>query len=353
VSKLASPVNSQSTSPLNRRFTVAPMMEWSDKHCRMLWRLISRHAVLYSEMVTTGAVLHGYRERFLDFDPAEHPVALQLGGSNPSELAECTKLAQDWGYDEVNLNCGCPSDRVQNNMIGAILMAHPQLVADCIKAMQDAADIPVTVKNRIGIDDMEDYPGLVEFIGTVAETGCKTFIVHARKAWLQGLSPKENREKPPLKYEMVHKLKQDFPELEILINGGITELDACESHLNHVDGVMVGREAYHNPYLLADVDRRIYGDEHEIPSRIQVAEQYMVYIEQELTKGARLNHMTRHMLGLFHGMPGARLFRRHISENITKPGATLQVVEKALEAITFRDRKRSGLITPEIENGQS
>lgn len=328
-----------SQGQLNRRFTVAPMMEWSDKHCRMLWRLISRHSVLYSEMVTTGAVLHGFRERFLDFDQREHPVALQLGGSNPSELAECAKLAQDWGYDEVNLNCGCPSDRVQNNMIGAILMAHPNLVADCIKAMQDAVEIPVTVKNRIGIDDMEDYPGLVNFVSTVAETGCTTFIVHARKAWLQGLSPKENREKPPLKYDMVYRLKQDFPDLEILINGGITTLDECQQHLQQVDGVMVGREAYSNPYLLAEVDQKLYNDDHEIPSRMQVAEAYMAYIEKELSKGTRLNHMTRHMLGLFQGMPGARLFRRHISENATKPGAGLEVVETALEAITYRERR--------------
>lgn len=330
-----------SQAPLNRRFTVAPMMEWSDKHCRMLWRLISNHSVLYSEMVTTGAVLHGFRERFLDFDQCEHPVALQLGGSNPEELAQCAKLAQDWGYDEVNLNCGCPSDRVQNNMIGAILMAHPNLVADCIKAMQDAVDIPVTVKNRIGIDDMEDYPGLVKFVSTIAETGCNTFIVHARKAWLQGLSPKENREKPPLKYEMVYQLKQDFPELEILINGGITTLEECQQHLQHVDGVMVGREAYSNPYLLAEVDNAIYNDLQDIPSRMQVAEAYMAYIETELSKGTRLNHMTRHMLGLFQGMPGARLFRRHISENATKPGAGIEVVEKALEAITFRERKQA------------
>lgn len=299
--------------------------------------MISRHALLYTEMVTTGAILHGHRAGFLDFHSDEHPVALQLGGSNPAELAQAAKLGQDWGYDEINLNCGCPSDRVQNNMIGAILMAHPELVADCIKAMQDAVDIPVTVKHRIGIDDMEDYAGLVKFVSTVAATGCNTFIVHARKAWLKGLSPKENREIPPLDYAMVYRLKADFPHLEILINGGITTLDECAEHLQQLDGVMIGREAYHNPYLLADVDRRFYNDNHPIPSAMQIAHQYMNYMEQELTKGTRLNHMTRHMLGLFPGLPGARLFRRYISEHATKPGAGVEVVEQALQAIVSRD----------------
>ncbi len=313
------------------------MMEWSDRHCRMLWRLISRHTLLYTEMVTTGAILHGHRAGFLDFHSAEHPVALQLGGSNPIELAKSAKLGEEWGYDEINLNCGCPSDRVQNNMIGAILMAHPVLVADCIKAMQDAVSIPVTVKHRIGIDDMEDYAGLATFVQIVAATGCKTFIVHARKAWLKGLSPKENREIPPLNYNMVYRLKADFPDLEILINGGITTLDDSAEHLQKIDGVMIGREAYHNPYLLANVDSRFYGDNHAIPTAMQVAHEYMNYMEHELNKGTRLNHMTRHMLGLFPGQPGARLFRRYISEHATKPGADVSTVEKALEAITCRE----------------
>ena len=325
------PVTTRPEPP--RRFTVAPMMEWSDKHCRYLWRLISRHALLYTEMVTSGALIHGDRQRFLDYDAAEHPLALQLGGSNPTELALCAKMAQEWGYDEVNLNCGCPSDRVQQGMIGACLMAHPRLVADCVKAMRDAVEIPVTVKHRIGIDDMEDYAGLTDFVGTVAEAGCSTFIVHARKAWLQGLSPKENREIPPLNYEMVYGLKRDFPHLEILINGGITTLPQCQQHLQQVDGVMVGREAYSNPYLLAEVDETIYGDRHPIPCRQAVAEGYIAYCEAQMAKGVRLNHMTRHMLGLFQGKPGARRFRRHISENVHKTDATIEVLHQALTEV--------------------
>lgn len=319
--------------PLSRRFTVAPMMEWSDRHCRYLWRLISRHAVLYTEMVTTGALLHGDAQRFLRYNPEEHPLALQLGGSNPQDLARSARLAEDWGYDEVNLNCGCPSDRVQNGMIGAILMAHPDKVADCVKAMQDAVSIDVTVKHRIGIDDMEDYPGMANFVETVARTGCKTFIVHARKAWLQGLSPKQNREVPPLRYDMVYQLKQDFPELEILINGGLQTLDQCAEQLTAVDGVMVGREAYANPYLLAEVDRRFYGDEHSIPAVQEVAAQYVRYCEEQMTQGQLLKHMTRHMLGLFSGQPGARQFRRHISENVHKPGAGIALLEDAIALI--------------------
>ncbi len=309
------------------------MMEWSDKHCRYLWRLISRHALLYTEMVTTGALIHGDRERFLDYHPDEHPVALQLGGSNPVELALCAKMAQEWGYDEVNLNCGCPSDRVQQGMIGACLMAHPQRVAECVKAMRDAVDIPVTVKHRIGIDDMEVYAGLTDFVSTVADAGCQTFIVHARKAWLQGLSPKQNREIPPLNYDRVYHLKRDFPELEIIINGGITTLEQCREHLQCVDGVMVGREAYSNPYLLACVDETIYGDNHPIPTRQAVAEQFIDYCEAEMAKGMRLNHMTRHMLGLFQGMPGARRFRRHISENVHKADAGIEVLHQAVAEV--------------------
>jgi tRNA-dihydrouridine synthase A len=273
-----------------------------------------------------------------------------LGGSNPAVLARCTRIAEEWGYDEVNLNCGCPSDRVQNNMIGAILMAYPDKVADCIKAMQDATSLPVTVKNRIGIDAMDDYDGLLHFVETVAATGCTTFIVHARKAWLKGLSPKENREIPPLRYDMVYRLKQEFPHLEILINGGITSLDAAAEHLRHSDGVMVGREAYHNPYLLAEVDQRFYGDNHRIPTRMDIAEHYMAYIERQLSAGMRLNHMTRHMLGLFQGEPGARLFRRHISENATRPDAGIEVVEQALQAITYRARRQQADATTEANS---
>ncbi len=317
----------------NRRFTAAPMMEWSDTHCRSFWRLLTKKAVLYSEMVTTGALIHGDRKRFLDFNACEHPLALQLGGSEPNALAECAKIAEDWGYDEVNLNCGCPSDRVQNNMIGACLMAEPNLVAECISAMQNAVKIPVTIKHRIGIDDMDDYQGMANFVETVAKTGCKTFIVHARKAWLKGLSPKENREIPPLKYENVIQLKREHPELEIIINGGITTLEQSLHLLNDVDGVMLGREIYHNPYLLAEVDQRIYGVSSPVISREEVIEQFMDYAEQQLRLGTRLNYITRHILGLYYGLPGARRFRRVISEQAHKPNARIDVIKAAIVAL--------------------
>lgn len=320
-------------SRLDRRFTLAPMMEWSTSDCRTFWRLLTKKAVLYSEMVTTGALLHGDKTRLLDYNACENPLALQLGGSNPRDLAECSKIAEAWGYDEVNLNCGCPSDRVQNGMIGACLMAEPELVAECIAAMQNAVKIPVTVKHRIGIDDMEDYEGLTKFVSTIAATGCNTFIVHARKAWLKGLSPKENREIPPLQYDKVYQLKQDFPHLEIIINGGITSVAQSQQLLGHVDGVMLGREPYSNPYMLAEVDQRIYGVDRPVPSRAQVIEGFMDYCREQLAKGTRLNHLTRHILGLYAGMSGARQFRRIISEQAHKPGAGIEVLEHALEAI--------------------
>lgn len=324
----------QSHSP--RRFSLAPMMEWSDRHCRYFWRLLSRRAFLYTEMVTTGALIHGDRERFLNYNPEEHPVALQLGGSNPRELAACAQMAQSWGYDEVNLNCGCPSDRVQNGMIGACLMAHPQRVADCIKAMQDAVSIPVTVKHRIGIDDMDDDQGLRDFVEPIAATGCLTFIVHARKAWLKGLSPKENREVPPLNYARVHRLKAEHPDLEIIINGGITSIENSLQQLALVDGVMVGREAYHNPWLLAEVDARIYGDAPQPLDRFAVMAQMLSYIDNQLHQGMRLHHITRHLLGLFHGQPGGKQFRRVISAEAHKPGAGAELVDRALEEIRSR-----------------
>ncbi len=316
-------------------------MDWSDRHCRYLWRLISQHAVLYTEMVTTGALIHAEPERFLQYNDAEHPLALQLGGSDPADLAQCSRMAEEWGYDEVNLNCGCPSDRVQNGMIGAILMAHPQRVADCIKAMQDAVSIEVTVKHRIGIDDMDDYPGMFNFVETIANSGCRTFIVHARKAWLKGLSPKENREVPPLRYDMVQRLKQEFPELNIILNGGLQTLEQCQTALGPkhdatnlpLDGVMVGREAYSNPYLLAEVDRRFYGDARPIPSRLDIAEAFADYCRDQLSRGQQLKYMTRHMLGLFQGMPGARRFRRHLSENAYRPDASIAVLEDALALV--------------------
>lgn len=321
------------TTKLNRRFTAAPMMEWSDTHCRSFWRLLTKEAVLYSEMVTTGALIHGDRKRFLDFNASEHPLALQLGGSDPKALAECAKMAEDWGYDEVNLNCGCPSDRVQNNMIGACLMAEPALVADCMSAMQNAVKIPVTIKHRIGIDDMEDYEGMVNFVRTVASTGCKTFIVHARKAWLKGLSPKENREVPPLQYDKVVRLKQEHPELEIIINGGITSIEQSLKLLEDVDGVMLGREIYQNPYLLAEVDQRIYGVDKPVVSREEVMEGFIAYATEQVAKGVRINYMTRHILGLYQGLPGSRKFRRVISEQAYKPNAGLEVIKAALDVL--------------------
>ena len=305
------------------------MMDWSDRHCRMFWRQLTGSALLYTEMVTTGALIHAGADRFLRHHEDEHPIALQLGGSNPADLATCTKLAKQWRYDEVNLNCGCPSDRVQNGLFGACLMAQPQRVADCIKAMQDASSLPVTVKHRIGIDDMEGYEQLLAFIQPIMDTGCTTFIVHARKAWLQGLSPKQNREIPPLDYAMVYRLKQDFPQLEIIINGGITDLEQSLEHLNHVDGVMLGRAAYHNPYLLAEVDQRIYQQPAINKTRDQVLLDFLPYVEEQLTAGVPLNHLSRHLLGLFQGVAGAKLFRRHISQQAHTKGAGIEVIHQA------------------------
>jgi len=317
---------------INRTFSTAPMMDWSDRHCRYFWRTLSKEALLYTEMVTTGAIIHGKGgpERFLDFNEEEHPVALQLGGSKPSELAQCSKIAQEFGYDEVNLNVGCPSDRVQNNMIGACLMGHPVLVADCIKAMQDACDIPVTIKHRIGIDDQDSYEELHSFVHTVAETGCETFIVHARKAILQGLSPKQNREVPPLKYEFVKQLKLDFPHLEILINGGLETIDQMKEVLEFTDGVMIGREAYHSPRLLLDVDHEFYGHEAQDKDLKNKIRAMYPYIEKHLSQDGKLAYITRHMLGLFNGLPGSRQFRRHLSEQAYKSTAGIQVIEDAL-----------------------
>ena len=322
-----------SKKPLNRRFTIAPMMAWTDRHCRQFHRTLSEHAVVYTEMVTTGALIYGDKDRYLTYNEGEHPVALQLGGSVPSELAQCAKMAEEYGYDEVNLNVGCPSDRVQNNMIGACLMGHPELVRDCLKAMQDAVSIPVTVKHRLGIDELDSDELLHQFIDTVQTSGCTTFIVHARKAILQGLSPKENRDVPPLQYDRVYRIKEAFPHLEILINGGIKTLDECDVHLQHLDGVMVGREAYHNPYLLADVDQRLYGTKTDIKSRAQVMEEYFPYIEDQLAKGVSLNHITKHILGLFHGMRGGKQFRRVLSEEAYKPDAGIDVLKQALAKV--------------------
>jgi len=312
-------------------FSVAPMLDWTDKHCRYFHRLLSGNALLYSEMVTTGAILYGNRPRHLQFNLEEHPVALQLGGSDPVDLALCAKIGEDFGYSEINLNVGCPSDRVQNGRFGACLMAEPELVARCVAQMKQAVQIPVTVKCRIGIDDRDSYAELLHFIDTVANAGCETFIVHARKAWLSGLSPKQNRDIPPLRYDVVLQLKQDFPALNIIINGGITNLDTSIELLNSVDGVMLGREVYHNPYLLAEVDSRIFKDNHAIKSRQEVIFALLPYVESQLQSGIRLNCIARHLLGLFHGMNGARAWRRHLSENANKPGANHQVLLDALE----------------------
>lgn len=315
------------------------MMDWSDRHCRMLWRQLTQRALLYTEMVTTGAILHAGPEHFLAFHPDEHPLALQIGGSDPRDLARCARIAEDWGYDEINLNCGCPSDRVQNGRFGACLMGEPQIVADCVKAMRDACSLPVTVKHRIGIDHMESYRELLEFVEPVHAAGCTTFIVHARKAWLRGLSPKQNREIPPLDYPMVYRLKSDFPQLEVIINGGIHRLEDCGTHLQHVDGVMIGRAAYQDPYLLAAVDQGFLGGEPRAKSREQVLLDFLPYIEKQLIRGVPLNHMTRHLLGLFQGVPGARLFRRHISQHAHLAGAGVDVVEQALERMQHARRQ--------------
>jgi tRNA-dihydrouridine synthase A len=310
------------------------MMDWTDRHCRYFMRLLTREALLYTEMVTTGALLHGDSARFLRHDHAEQPLALQLGGCDPQALADCAKLGEDAGYREVNLNVGCPSDRVQNNKIGACLMAEPELVADCVAAMQAAVRIPVTVKCRTGIDDLDSLEYLSRFVATVAERGaCRTFIIHARIAVLQGLSPKENREIPPLNYERVYTIKRNFPELEVVINGGVATLDACHEHLRHVDGVMLGREAYHNPWLLNEVDARLFGHMQAERTRRGVLDRFLPYVERELAQGTALHHMTRHVLGLFQGQPGGKRFRRHISENAHRPGAGIEVLLAALDVM--------------------
>lgn len=324
--------------PLNRRLAVAPMLDWTDRHCRYFLRLLSRPTLLYTEMVTTGAALHGDRERLLAYDPAEHPLALQLGGCDPGELARCARIAADFDYDEVNLNVGCPSDRVQSGRFGACLMAEPDLVAACVAAMRAATDLPVTVKTRIGIDERDSYQELADFVRRVAAGGCTVFIVHARKAWLSGLSPKENREIPPLRYEVVHRLKRDFPELTIVLNGGLTTLEQVTEQLRQVDGAMIGRAAYENPYLLAEVDRRFFGSSAPPPNRHQVVRALLPYLEERLRAGTPLQCMTRPILGLFQGIPGARAWRRVLSERAWRHGAGVEVVEAALERVVETDR---------------
>ncbi|MEN8261523.1 MAG: tRNA dihydrouridine(20/20a) synthase DusA [Pseudomonadota bacterium] len=315
------------------RLCTAPMLDWSDRHFRYFLRLISRHAFLYTEMVTTGALLHGDRTRHLDFSPAEKPVALQLGGSDAQDLACCAQMGEEYGYDEINLNVGCPSDRVRNGRFGACLMAEPELVAECVAAMRSAVSVPVTVKTRIGIDQRDSYENLADFVATVSSAGCATFIIHARKAWLSGLSPKENREIPPLRYDVVEQIKRDFPAFEIVLNGGITTLGRAEKEVSRFDGVMLGREVYNNPYILAEVDRRFFADDHPVPSRREVVEAFAPYVVEQLDAGQRLHSLTRHILGLFHGEPGARNWRRHLSEKGRRHDADQRVLLEAVNRV--------------------
>jgi tRNA-dihydrouridine synthase A len=319
--------------PLDRRLSIAPMMDWTDRHERYFLRLIAKRALLYTEMIPTGAIVLGDAARWLRFDPAEHPVALQLGGADPDDLARAAEVGAACGYDEINLNVGCPSDRVQNARFGARLMAEPDLVAACVRAMRAVVDVPVTVKTRIGIDEQDSYDFLCRFVETVAAAGCRTLILHARKAWLSGLSPKQNREIPPLRYETVHRVKADFPELEVIVNGGIHTLDQALAQLAAVDGVMIGREAYQNPYVLAEWERAVLGITEPVPSRFEVARRLVPYIERELAQGTLLHAITRHILGLFNGLPGARAWRRHLSEAAHRPGAGPEVVVAALDHV--------------------
>jgi tRNA-dihydrouridine synthase A len=323
-------VNLDSTTHSPWRFCVAPMMDWTDRHCRYFHRQLSRRARLYTEMITTGALLHGDVPRHLDFDPAEHPLALQLGGSDPADLARCARLGESWGYNEINLNCGCPSERVARGSFGACLMAEPGLVADCVKAMRDAVGVPVTVKHRIGLDKTEDYGFVRDFVGTLVAAGCGVFIVHARNAWLKGLSPKENREVPPLRYEFVYRLRTDFPAATFVLNGGLTSLAQAEAQLAHVDGVMLGRVAYQDPYVLASVDARLFDEIAPALSRADIAAKMGRYLERMQGQGVAARSITSHMLGLYHGQPNARLWRRHLSDPafLARHGAaTLRVAE--------------------------
>ena len=318
---------------LAHRFCVAPMMDWSDRHCRFFHRLLSSRALLYTEMVTAEAVIHGRRQRLLGFSPEEHPLALQLGGSDPAKLADAAAIGEAFGYDEINLNVGCPSDRVQEGRFGACLMAEPGLVAKCLAAMQAAVKIPVTVKCRIGIDDQDGETDFQRFVDTVAGAGCATFVVHARKAWLKGLSPKENREIPPLDYRRVYRLKSARPDLEIVINGGIETLAACKEHLRHVDGVMLGRAAYQHPYLLGTVDREFFGAGEAALTRAGVVRRLGPYAGRHIAQGGRLSNISRHILGLYHGCPRGKLFRRFLSEKATRADASADVLLEALHAV--------------------
>ncbi|WKL55781.1 tRNA dihydrouridine(20/20a) synthase DusA [Asticcacaulis sp. ZE23SCel15] len=318
--------------PPRHTFAVAPLMDWTDRHCRAFHRALTKEALLYTEMVTSRAIIHGDREKLLGYSPVEHPVALQIGGSDPAELAACAKIAQDWGYDEVNLNCGCPSERVQSGSFGACLMREPQLVADCMQAMAEAVTLPVTVKCRIGVDDQDEEAALFALVESCAAAGVNTFIVHARKAWLKGLSPKENRDIPPLNYSLVYALKRAHPQLNIIINGGITSFEAIDEHLMHVDGVMLGRTAYQEPAFLGQVDRRLFGAAGDV-GPFEALEAYRPYMQAQLEAGVSLPAMTRHMLGIMHGLPGARAFRRIMTVESIRDGAGIEVLDMAIAAV--------------------
>ena len=315
---------------------VAPMMDWTDRHCRYFLRLVSKRARLYTEMITAPALVHGDVAHHLDFDPAEHPLALQLGGSDPAQLAHAARLGERWGYDEINLNCGCPSERVQTGSFGACLMREPSLVADCVKAMRDAVALPVTVKHRIGLDDDQDYGFVRDFVGTVAHAGAEVFIVHARNAVLKGLSPKENREIPPLRYEWVRQLKRDFPALTIVLNGGLVDYAAIERELQFVDGVMLGRAAYHDPYLLAQADWKLFGDDAPVRSRAEVLRAMVPYVEAQTARGVPLRAIARHMLGLYHGQSNGRVYRRLLSDAEKLRDAGPRLLNEALAAVEPR-----------------
>lgn len=315
------------------RLCVAPMMDWTDRSCRWFHRLLAPHALLYTEMVTADAVIHGNRQRLIGFSAEEHPVALQLGGSDPAKLVDAAAIGADFGYDEINLNVGCPSDRVQEGRFGACLMAEPELVAQCVGAMQRRVEIPVTVKCRIGIDEQDSEADLQTFIDTVADAGCRVFVVHARKAWLKGLSPKANREVPPLDYGRVYRLKQARPDLTIVLNGGIETVDAAVAHLDHVDGVMLGRAAYQTPYILAEMEQALFGGEGALPGRADILRRLVPYAERHIAAGGRLSNVTRHILGLYHGEPRGRLFRRHLSEGAVRADAGVSVLEEAIALV--------------------
>jgi len=317
---------------ISHKLSVAPMLDWTDRHCRYFYRIMSKKTVLYTEMVTTGAIIFGKWD-YLAFNEQEHPVVLQLGGSDVKAMTECALLAEQKGYDEININVGCPSDRVQNGRFGACLMADPNLVAECVSSMTNAVDIPITVKSRIGIDDQDSYQFLHQFIETVSPAGCEHFIIHARKAWLSGLSPKQNREIPPLDYDRVYQIKKDFAELEISINGGIKTFDETNAHLQHIDGVMIGREIYQNPYLLTQADKQIWGDTSEIKTRQHIIDEMSQYIDSYVATGGRAWHVVRHMLGMCNGLAGAKQFRRYLSENSGREGANSEVLKEAFTKV--------------------